>query len=122
VHCFKRFDASFSGPPQKTAASATSSYGIDMNWYMDFGATDHVTGELEKLTVRDKYSGHDQLHTASGTGMEICHVGSSILHSPNSTIHLNNILHIPKAHKSLVSVVLLVIMMYFLSFILIIFL
>lgn len=31
VHCFKRFDASFTGPPQKSASSATTSYGIDTN-------------------------------------------------------------------------------------------
>lgn len=33
--CYKRFDANFTGPPQKTASSATnSSYGVDTNWYM----------------------------------------------------------------------------------------
>lgn len=30
--CYKRFDASFTGPPQKSAALATTSYGIDTNW------------------------------------------------------------------------------------------
>jgi histone deacetylase 1/2 len=58
VKCFKRFDASFTGPPQKSASVATASYGVDTNWYVDSGATDHVTGELEKLTIRDKYGGH----------------------------------------------------------------
>lgn len=52
IQCFKRFDASFIGPPEKSASSAVTSYGVDMNWYMDSSATDHVTGELEKLTVR----------------------------------------------------------------------
>ena len=51
IQCFKRFDASITGPPQKSASSAVTSYGVDTNWYMDSGATDHVTGELEKLTV-----------------------------------------------------------------------
>ena len=91
LHCFKRFDSSFTGPPHRSAALATTSYGIDTNWYMDFGATNHVTGELEKLAVRDKHGSHDQVHTASGSGTEIRHVGSSTLHSPHSTIHLNNI-------------------------------
>jgi len=26
----------------------------DTNWYADSGATDHITSELDKLTVRDK--------------------------------------------------------------------
>lgn len=42
LRCYKRFDASFMGPPQKSASSATTSYGVDTNWYMDSGATDHI--------------------------------------------------------------------------------
>ena len=90
-------------PPQKSVSLATASYGVDTNWYVDSGATDHLTGEPEKLTIHDKYGGHDQVHTASGTGMEINHVGSSILRPRTSNIHLNNILHVPQATKSLLS-------------------
>jgi hypothetical protein len=104
VRCFKWFDASFTGPPQKSASAATSSYGVDTNWYMDSGVTDHITGELEKLTICDKYHGGDQVHAANGSGMEIDHIGHSTLHSPAGKIHLQNILHVPKAKKSLVSV------------------
>jgi hypothetical protein len=50
-------------------------YNVDTNWYTDTGATDHVTSELNKLTMREKYHGNDQIHTASGSGMEIKHVG-----------------------------------------------
>jgi hypothetical protein len=42
---------------QKTAGAATIGYGYDSNWYVDSGASDHVTSELEKLTIRDKYTG-----------------------------------------------------------------
>jgi preprotein translocase subunit YajC len=41
-----------------------------------------VTGELEKLSIRDKYHGGDQVHTTSGTSMRIDHVGHNTLHSP----------------------------------------
>jgi len=61
LRCCKRFDTSFNGPYEKrsTSSTSTNSYGVDMNWYTDTGATDHITGELEKLTVRDKYLGND---------------------------------------------------------------
>jgi hypothetical protein len=36
--------------------------------------------------------------------MEIGHIGHSILHSPNSSIRLNTVLHVPQASKSLISV------------------
>ncbi|XP_021306842.1 uncharacterized protein LOC110431725 [Sorghum bicolor] len=105
VRCFKRFDQSYNGPPPKSASSAsTASYGVDSNWYMDSGATDHITGDLEKLTVHDKYTGGDQVHAANGTGMEIDSIGHSTLYSPTSSIYLKNILHVPKASKSLISV------------------
>lgn len=71
---------------------------------MDSGATDHVTEELEKLTVRDKYDGHNQVHSANGAGMETRHVGSSKSCSHTSTIRLNDILYVPQASKSLLSV------------------
>jgi hypothetical protein len=102
VNCFKRFDASFTGAPQKSALSAMTSYGIYTNWYVDSGATNHVTCELDKFTLRDKYGGHDQVHSASGASMEINHIDSSILRTPTSDIHLHKILHVPKATKNLV--------------------
>jgi histone deacetylase 1/2 len=103
IGCFKRFDASYT-PPQKSASSATASYGVDTNWYMDTGATDHITSELDKLSVCDKYHGGEQVHTASGSGMEISHIGHDILRSPNTNLQLKHILHVPSASKNLLSV------------------
>jgi hypothetical protein len=34
------------------------------------------------LTVRDQYQGHDRVNTASGQGMEISHVGHSLVRTP----------------------------------------
>jgi hypothetical protein len=52
--CFKRFDRSFSGE-EKVVAPATTSYGIDKNWYANSGATNHITSDLDKLSIRDKF-------------------------------------------------------------------
>ena len=83
---------------------AVNSYGIDTNWYTDTSATDHITSELDKMTIREKYKGHDQIHTANGAGMKIKHIGHSIMHAPSRNLHLKNILHVPSASKNLVSV------------------
>jgi hypothetical protein len=40
---------------------STTAYGVDTNWYADSGASGHITNNLEKLTVRDRYNGHDQV-------------------------------------------------------------
>jgi hypothetical protein len=52
-----------------------SAYDIDTNWHLDSGATDHITGALNKLTIHGKYNGHDHVHTADSNGMHISHIG-----------------------------------------------
>ncbi len=85
------------------AAAASYAYGVDSNWYMDSGAIDHITSELDKLTVRGKYKGNDQVHTANGAGMKIEHIGHSLVHTPMRNLILKNVLHVPQATKNLVS-------------------
>ncbi|KAK1620377.1 hypothetical protein QYE76_025894 [Lolium multiflorum] len=69
--------ADFGPPPAAPAAFAatkgkehvqgsTPSYPIDPAWYMDTGATDHLTSELQKLTTHQPYYGTDKVHTANG--------------------------------------------------------
>jgi histone deacetylase 1/2 len=43
----------------------------------------------------------------SGAGMDIHHVSQSVIHTPNHDFHLNNIIHVPKATKILLSTSLL---------------
>jgi histone deacetylase 1/2 len=81
-----------------------NSYNVDTNWYTDTGTTDNITGELEKLAVRDKYNGVDQIHTANGAGMCISHIGQSTIHTLARQLHLKNILHVPSTKKNLVSI------------------
>jgi histone deacetylase 1/2 len=89
--------------PEKSAGAAYGSYGVDTNWYTDSRATDHITGELEKLHMRGRYNGNEQIHTTSGAGMDIRHIGHSVFYTPTHDLHLNNILHVPKSIKSLLS-------------------
>jgi hypothetical protein len=79
---------------------ATTSYAVDMDWYADSGATDHITNELNKLAVHDKYNGAEKVHTVSGAGMEINFIGKSFIHTPHRRLELSNVLHVPKATKN----------------------
>jgi hypothetical protein len=83
---------------------ALVSYGVYTNWYTDSGATHHLTSELNKLSVHDKYKGQNRVHTTDGNGMPISHIGNSIFHTPHDSLHLKNILHVPHASKNLLSV------------------
>jgi hypothetical protein len=93
--CYKCFAPNYMG--EEKSSNTAHSYGVDSNWYADSGATDHVTGELDKLAIKDSYQGGDQIYTASGLGMHINHIGRSIIHTPYRDLHLNNILHIPQS-------------------------
>jgi hypothetical protein len=59
--------------------------------------TDHITGDLERLTMHDTYLSQDQIHTTN------C-VGNSIIPVPNRNLVLNNVLHVPSTQKNLISV------------------
>jgi hypothetical protein len=91
-------------PEEKHTNTTTHRYGVDSNWYVDTGTTDHITRELDKLVIYDKYNGTDQIHTASGAGMNINRIGKAIVSTLNCNLHLNNVLYVPNAQKNLVSV------------------
>jgi hypothetical protein len=63
LNCWKRHQKNYRGP-EKSAGAAYGSYGVDTNSYTDSGATNHITGELEKLHVRDRHNDNEQIHTA----------------------------------------------------------
>jgi hypothetical protein len=90
-------------PEERIVAAATGSHG-DLPWYMNSGATDHITSDLEKMAVCDKYVGNDQIHTAGGAGMSISHIDHNTIHTPSRQLQLNNILRVPQASKNLISV------------------
>jgi hypothetical protein len=57
--CWYRFeeDDDTSSQDEKVVGAAEGSYGVDTNWYVHSGATNHITGELEKVTMRERYHG-----------------------------------------------------------------
>jgi hypothetical protein len=103
AECRHIFDESYVSD-QKLATTASSSYQIDPNWYVDSGATDHITNELEKLSVRNKYQDGDQIHTASGSGMNISYIGHTAFPTLSHSILLKDILYIPRSKKNPISV------------------
>jgi hypothetical protein len=103
--CWYRFDDGYHKEEKpSTALAAAPSYYVDANWYSDTGATNHITSDLERLAVHEKYQGKDQIQTAGVAGMSIRHVGRSLLQTPIGALHLRNILHAPQANKHLLSV------------------
>jgi histone deacetylase 1/2 len=115
--CFKRFQKNFLGTGNDgrnmdrqiavfsaTHSGSTSSYPVDPSWYADTAAMDHLTNNLDKLTMREQYRGKDHVQTANGKGMRITHIGQSIIPTLSHSLHLKNILHVPSVTRNLLSV------------------
>jgi histone deacetylase 1/2 len=69
---------------------------------VDTCATDHLTSDLERLHVHERYGGKDQVQLANGSGLSISHIGHSTL--AGSSLHLKDILHVPHIQKNLLCV------------------
>jgi hypothetical protein len=79
----ERFDPTYMG--EEKSPNSANSYGVDSNWYADSGAMGHITGELDKLGVRETYNGKDQIYTSNRSGM---HIKTLVIHNPHCDLSL----------------------------------
>ena len=57
----------------------------DPNWYIDIGATNHLTSNLANLNVYSKeYLGSDHIRVGNGKGLSIAHIGTTTLSTPHA--------------------------------------
>jgi hypothetical protein len=97
-------DDSYTDDPPSANMAATSSYQVDPNWYSDTGATDHITSDLDRLTMHQQYNGDDTVQVSNGAGLRITHLGSCSIKTDTRPLALNNVLHVPKIAKHLLSI------------------
>ena len=103
--CYSRFDHAYGGEEEHHSANhATTSYQVEPNWYMDSDATDHITGDLEHLHVRDTYHGNDRVQVGNGAGLQITHTGHSTINTTAKNLVLKDVLHVPQISKDLLSI------------------
>jgi len=75
-----------------------------VDWFPDISVNQHVTLDLENLTVLEPYLGDDHLHVGVGKGFFISKIGHTKLHTPQRTFTLSIVLHVPHIQKRLLSV------------------
>lgn len=75
-------------------------------WYLDSGATNHVTNAPRNINISSEYQGNDKLAVGNYEKLQISHIGHSVLPTcdPHKHIVLNNILCVPNITKNLISI------------------
>ena len=76
----------------------------DPNWYMDIGATSHITSTSGNLTSYFNMSNNRGITVGNGQSIPVLGYGQTNLPFPHPPLALKNILHAPKLIKNLVSV------------------
>uniref|UniRef100_A0A803Q341 Retrovirus-related Pol polyprotein from transposon TNT 1-94-like beta-barrel domain-containing protein n=1 Tax=Cannabis sativa TaxID=3483 RepID=A0A803Q341_CANSA len=88
--------------PQAYASTFLPDFEDDSGWFVDTGATNHVTSATENLETTATYTGHEGLAVGDGKKLSISHIGSTSLQSFNSLpLKLNPVLHVPSITKNL---------------------
>jgi hypothetical protein len=88
------------------AAMVTQSNGLckEDDWLVDNGANNHITANLENLSIQQPYNGGEAVTVGNGGGLSITHTGFTSFHTPKSTLYLKNILCCPNASANLLSI------------------
>lgn len=98
-HSYQAKDNHFGG-----TTTGVTGYNVDHNWYASTGAKDHLTSNLDRLTTHERYKGTDHVQVANGVGLSISHIGQSTISGSYHPLVLNNIRHVPRISKNLLSV------------------
>ena len=87
-----------------SAPTTSNSSRSSQVWLTDSSATNHMTIDLNNLTVAIPYPTADTIHTTNGEGLTVSHVGQSIINSSMSSIKLDFVLLVPQLTHNLLSV------------------
>lgn len=113
--CFNRYDERYMGTkPNRqyqnnrlgpAVVVTLPSIVVDPAWYVDSGASNHVTAVKENLIEAREYNGKESLAVGNGNELQISHVGTKHLKTLNhKSLILSNTLLVPSIKKNLVTV------------------
>ncbi|RVW61832.1 Retrovirus-related Pol polyprotein from transposon RE2 [Vitis vinifera] len=93
-------------PPTQLAAMVAHSNAEqeEETWFVDNGANQHITANLEHLTLQQPYTGQENVAVGNGQGLSIAHTGTTIFHTPEAKLNLKRVLHCPQASANLLSI------------------
>ncbi|KAG9449460.1 hypothetical protein H6P81_009425 [Aristolochia fimbriata] len=101
IQCHNRLNLSYQPPAPPEAHSAQLDNSSDSAWYIDSGASHHISSDASLLTDSGPYNGQDQVMLGNGSSLPISAIGT--LHLTPS-LPLQRVLSVPSSLKNLLSV------------------
>lgn len=93
LDCWYRMDQSFQGSSStmrgtspKAYVASSSSDNNNAHWYLDSGATSHLTNNLNNLSLYQPYEGEDHVTIGDGNQLAIHHTGTGLLPTPSTAL------------------------------------
>jgi len=83
---------------------ASSNNLVDDNWYLDSGASHHLTRNVENLTNSTPYTGTYKFTVGNAKHLSISNTGSHRLVSNSRSFQLRKVFHVPFISANLISV------------------
>ena len=101
LKCFHHFDMNF----QNSESSSKGFVGVTTmdSWFLDSGATHHVTTDGKSLNAKTEYSSIGKLSIGDGSQLSISHIGNIKLPTSQPLL-LRDILLVPSSSKNIISI------------------
>ncbi|KAI0522751.1 hypothetical protein KFK09_005136 [Dendrobium nobile] len=101
--CWHRLNSNYT-PKNSNKALAAGTTSSSTEWFLDSGASSHLTNALENLTVSSPYFGSEGVTIGDGSSLNIASSGAGLLPTPGRKLHLSQLFHTPKLKYNLLSI------------------
>ncbi|PKU81629.1 Retrovirus-related Pol polyprotein from transposon TNT 1-94 [Dendrobium catenatum] len=108
-YCWHRLNTSVNAPDTTSTTTASramvaATESDNHDWYLDSGASAHLTNSADNLSQATSYTGNDNITIGDGRSLSIAHSGNGILPTPYRKLTLNHLFHVPRLSHNLLSV------------------
>ncbi|PKU66893.1 Retrovirus-related Pol polyprotein from transposon TNT 1-94 [Dendrobium catenatum] len=108
MHCWHRTNLSYTptAPTTQRSFFTNQQNASPTDWYLDSGASSHLTSDPLQLQHPLPYTGSDSISIANGTSLPINSTSQGILPLPNTPrkLYLQKLLHVPSLTHNLLSI------------------
>ncbi|PKU81996.1 Retrovirus-related Pol polyprotein from transposon TNT 1-94 [Dendrobium catenatum] len=103
--CWHRMNAQFVPKQQSSNKALLADHASDYtDWYLDSGASSHLTKSLTNLSISNPYTGNEGITIGDGSSVSIANSGRGLLPTPSRKLVLSQIFHSPAFHYNLLSI------------------